>query len=471
MIEWLPKVGMNAYFNQFSTPYCFFDYWYKKNQPATFEEVTAMVSVLTEQIKKRGLMYHATGHGWTCDPIGIKGNGWAVEEFTLTDEQRSLLAQVNGKREVFGGIALNTNLCYSNPAVREKIVNAITSYCREHCEVDYLHFWLADVDNNHCECENCKDTLPSDFYVQMLNETDECLGNIPTKIVFLVYFDLLWEPAHARLKNTDRFTLMFAPITRTYTKAFCEGDVEIPTELAPYKRNKLEMPKTVGENIARLKRWQEQFRGDSFDFDYHLIWDHYHDPGEYESARILFEDMKNLDRLNLNGMVSCQVQRAFFPTGFAMNAMAAALWNKNLTFESFAKTFFTDLFGKHANEMQHYFKKLSTLFQPAYLRGELPHVSKESAKLFAKIPSVINKMLPKLISRREDILIIHAQLCLQSAETLRLKAEGKQSEAEDRWSQTKDYVNQMEPVIHNALDIKYFTDVIGRSIRGERMFG
>ena len=490
MIEWLPKVGMNGYFNQFSTPFAFFDYWYRhknnphmKAQPASFKEVTAMVEVLAEQVKKRGMMYHATGHGWTCDPIGIPGSGWEKEEFNITGEQRELLAMVNGVRDVYNGIALNTNLCYSNPVAREKIITAITDYCSARREVDYLHFWLADDYNNQCECDNCKDILPADFYVKMLNQIDERLSaqDIPVKIVFLIYFDLLWEPQTERLRNQDRFTLMFAPITRTYSKAFCE-DGSAPPKLEPYVRNKLKMPASVSENIARLNRWQSQFKGDSFDFDYHLIWDHNHDPGGYESARILFEDMKNLDKLGLNGMMSCQVQRAFFPTGLAMNAMASALWKKDQAFEDFAQEFFTDMFGEYACEMLEYFKTLSELFQPVYMRGESNYVNEESAKAFAKIPAVVNEIEPRLLRRFEQecnpykrktwySLTKHAKLCVYLADALTLKAKGLQCESEAMWVCVVYYVNQMEPFIHDLFDVKYFIDVIGRTIKGVRHFG
>jgi hypothetical protein len=492
MVDWLPKAGMNSYFNQFSTPFTFFDHWYKhKNnpymtpQPVSVEEVAAMVGVIEEQITKRGLLYHATGHGWTCDPVGIPGNSWDKQEYNnLSGDTIELLAMVNGKREVFEGIALNTNLCYSNLKARDKIVTAITDYCRERREVDYLHFWLADAPNNHCECDNCKDIRPSDLYVKMLNEIDERLTkeNIPTKIVFLIYFDLLWEPVTERLGNKDRFTLMFAPITRTYSTSFCKGDTGQPVELAPFVRNRLSMPKSIRENIERLSRWQKQFTGDGFDFDYHLIWDHNYDLGGFESAKVLFEDMINLDKLKLNGMISCQVQRAFFPTGLAMNAMAAALWNKEQDFEQVAASFYEDVFGPYSGEMIVYFKTLSSLIQTPYLRSELPVENVDSASRFAEIPALVNNMLPRILSRFNEesdpfrkktwyALTIHAQLCIYVSSVMESRARGDKTSAEEKWNITIDYINRMEPLIHGLFDVKYFIDVIGRFVRGEVHFG
>ena len=146
--------------------------------------------------------------------------------------------------------------------------------------------------------------------------------------MFLLYVDLLWEPKEAYLKNPDRFVLMFAPITRTYTVSLLDAEPFDVEKLSPYEKNRLNMPKSVSENLARLFKWQERFEEDSFIFDYHFMWDHFLDPGYFEMAKTLFKDMQHLDKFNLNGMISCQNQRVFFPTGLGMVAMAEALWNK-----------------------------------------------------------------------------------------------------------------------------------------------
>ena len=91
------------------------------------------------------------------------------------------------------GIPINTNLCYSNPQVGSSFVQKVVDYSLAHPEVDYLHIWLADAFNNHCECDACKNHLPSDLYVHILNEIDQALTmkKLSTKIVFLLYEELL----------------------------------------------------------------------------------------------------------------------------------------------------------------------------------------------------------------------------------------------------------------------------------------
>ena len=488
MIDWLPKAGMNAYFTQFTTPYTFFDRWYNTEnpyiapEPVDMETVRAAASAHAEQIKERGMMYHSVGHGWTCAPLGLEGASWESKQHELPPETREMLAMIGGKRDFYYGVALNTNLCYSNPEVREKIAEAIATYCKGRPDVDYLHFWLADGANNHCECENCKDTLPSDYYVQMLNRIDELLEkeSAAAKIVFLIYVDLLWEPQKQRLNNPGRFVLMFAPITRTYSDSFINSsDAGDLPELMPYVRNKLVMPSKVSENIRRLSKWQEQFSGDSFDFDYHLMWDHIYDLGGYHTARILFEDMKNLDKMKLNGMMSCQLQRAFFPTGLSMYAMSAALWDKTKSFEEVAAKYYSEAFGEHGDEMQKYFKALTGLCDTSYLRGEKPVVNEAAAKKFAQIPKTVNAMMPRILSSAQEetepcrkklwgSLVIHGQLCLYMAEIYGSVASGNIENLDRRWENVKDYLRRAEPSVHEMLDVQFYISVVGGMLQRKR---
>lgn len=77
--------------------------------------------------------------------------------------------------------------------------------------------------------------------------------------------------------------MMFAPITRSYNDTFKPIDTSL--NIPEYRRNKLIFPKNIEENLAFLREWQKIFKGDSFDFDYHLMWAHYADPGYMKIAR------------------------------------------------------------------------------------------------------------------------------------------------------------------------------------------
>ena len=119
---------------------------------------------------------------------------------------------------MFEGVALNTNLCMSNPEVRTIMAEGVVDYAKKHANVDYLHVWLADGLRNHCECEECQKARPSDFYLMIMNEIDERLNEagLSTRIVFIAYFDTMFPPEYVKIHNPKRFSLLYAPITRSY---------------------------------------------------------------------------------------------------------------------------------------------------------------------------------------------------------------------------------------------------------------
>ena len=351
-IDWAPKVGLNSYMLEFMVPYTFFDRWYrhlenpyKEPEPLTVAMVEDFKTQMEREIVRRGLAYHAAGHGWTCEPFGIPGLSWDSAEYPVSDEVRPLLAEVDGVRGIYNGIPLNTNLCYSNPEARRQVVEFAVEYMQTYPFISALHVWLADGANNHCECEKCRKAPPADFYVMLLNEMDAAFTaqGIPTKIVFIVYLDLLWPPERERFDNPDRFLLLFAPISRSYSRSY---DLETTAgEIPPYVRNQLKFPADIVENLAYLRAWQPLFDGDAFTYEYYFMWDCYFDPGYWEAAKVLNEDVKKLRRIGLNGIVSDQTQRSFFPTGFGMYVMARTLWDESVDVDGLAAEYFPAAFG------------------------------------------------------------------------------------------------------------------------------
>ena len=180
IVDWIPKVAMNEYFVQSKVPKGVMNLWYnspnpyKKAKALTVDEVMACLGELEEDISTRGIIYHAVGHGWASAVLGVEGYN-PNEKLELTEEQISMIAMVDGVRGIWANNSHNTNLCYSNKLVQKSMVDDIVNYCTDHPGVDYLHFWLADGCNNNCECENCRDTRPADFYAQMLNAVDKKL--------------------------------------------------------------------------------------------------------------------------------------------------------------------------------------------------------------------------------------------------------------------------------------------------------
>lgn len=478
LVDWLPKVGMNSYFIQFREGYTFFDRWYGhqmnplwKGRKITRADAEGLMERVCREIKNRDLILHAVGHGWTCEPFGIPGLGWYRHEGPIPAKARKLLAEVNGKRELWGGVALNTNLCYGNPETRKIMTKAIVDYAEQHPEVDIIHFWLADGSNNQCECPLCRDDLPADHYVRMLNELDARLTKkgLPTKIVFLIYVDLLWPPQKERIANPDRFILMFAPITRSYSTSFAAS--RGPAKIPPYHRNKLKFPSDPKVNLAFLAAWQQGFGGDGFDFDYHLIWAHYKDPGYTALADVLHQDLRGLHAIGLEGFNSCQVQRCFFPTGLPMMVMARTLWNPNLTLDEISEDYYRSAFGPMGGEVRKYLEQLTALFNPRLLRNELSDDEKRrSVKQLKNVPEAIHSFRP-LIGRglmlHEPVwaqswryLSHHAEICLLLSEVLhQFFSQGKDA-ARPLGLQFLNRVRRLERELHPVLDVPMLINVL-----------
>lgn len=338
LIDWLPKVGMNSYFIQFDSPHVFLRSWYERrtdpaghvpDYPIT-ERTEAVHRAVLAEIERRGLVHHAVGHGWTSEAIGVTATGW--DAVTGANFPRELVAEVDGVRELWGGVPLNTELCYSRPEVRSAMARAVADHARAHPEIDVLHVWLSDGNANHCECDACARLRPADWYVMMLNELDQILTEegTPTTIAFLAYHQLLWPPLAETIDAPERFVLMFAPIHRDASAPMVE-----PTgaELPPYEGNATRSPVRNGDFLDLLRSWRNTYPGSTFDFDYHLMWQHCFDPGQLTIARTLHADIGGMQTNGLDGLISCQSQRVFSAGGFAMTVMARTLWDTSTSFD------------------------------------------------------------------------------------------------------------------------------------------
>lgn len=484
IIDWAAKNYMNGYFIQFHLGTSFFKRWYQhsdnpymKPEKLGKEDVEKIVARIIKEIEKRGIRFERMGHGWTCRALGIEGEGWDTENEGLkkiSQEKQKYLAMLNGKREFFRNVPLNTNLCYSNPEVRSAITDAIVDYAEKHPEVDALHFWLADGSNNNCECENCIKTRVSDFYVMMLNELDKklTLRNIPTKIIFLIYVDLLWPPEREKIENQDRFIIMFAPITRSYSHSF--SDTKPEEGIKPYVKNKLVFPKNAADNMLYLQRWQENFKGDGVDFDYHIIWACYYDLNHFTLAKVLHKDIGYLKKMNLHGFISCQVQRASFPTNLLMDILSRTLWNRKISFNAVVEETFDNAFGKkYSRDVAEFLRKMSDLWKPFFEPVFIPKTDEKRINLgldnIKKMQDICKSFRP-LVKKQAaceknavgwswKYLDYYLELLdlLIPAYSAYLR---RSSDCREKFERAFDFVKKNEKILHPALDVSTFTGVL-----------
>ena len=409
MIDWMPKIGLNSFFIQFKDPYTFLKRWYAhENNPLMAPEPFDLEQIdqeVTEAIRIRHLHHHRVGHGWTGAVLGASAAGWEQEITPLSEERAAYAALIDGKRDYFGGVPLNTNLCMSDPHVQEQFAQEVLQYVKDHPEVDLLHVWLADDCNNHCTCQACQTRIPTDFYLQILNRIDAVLTKegLPTRIVFLQYLELLWPPQTETLHHPERFVFMFAPISRSFESGYRTADRT--RKIPPYVRNQIKLPVGVDENIAFLKAWQKALGSampQGFAYDYHLGRAHYGDLGYMRISRLLNEDIYQMQSLGLEGLMTCQELRAGFPHFLPNYVLGMTLTEPSFSFGDLEDEYFMAAYGPYAKEVMTYLETLSRRTHPDWFNGKGPRKRPDLVPDYRAALEEVLRMRPEIQKMHSD---------------------------------------------------------------------
>ncbi len=493
-IDWMPKVGMNGFFTQFHSPVGFYAHWYThernpylKGEEFTREDADRILAKTNEDMTDRSLIYYTVGHGWTCEPFGIEGASWAeVSEEDTPDDVREMLAMRDGKRGWNNGVPANTNICLSNKKAVDIIADSIVKYCNEHPEATYPIIWLADLRNNYCECEKCKNSTPADLYVAALNRIDEVLTEhgIDRKLVYFSANETSWVPKTVKFNNPDRFLLQFAPITRRFDEGEAYADIEDLDALEPvpiFELNKLIMPRTAKPIVRMMREWLDYFKGDSCVYDYHLWTTTIDcDPGGMSIAETVFRDMCALKRIGINGMVSCQVERAYFPNALPMQLMADALWNHKADYETLVEKHLTDCYGSQWKTAKAYLGKLSEIatYWPHWDEKDVVVDEKRVADFKEALVHIANykPIIEKIAADGGfefevqqfywNALIIHLEIARLICEMQIKKFSGKSKlERADAERALSEYLCKTEPELHEVFDA--WRQMLGLAVPGE----
>lgn len=498
-IIWSPKAGLNLFMLEQVIPYNYISRWYKhtantvlKDENVSFEEVGEYVHKLELLVKKCGLQLHSLGHGYLLEPYGIHYKTF-YDEYELTDEAREDVALINGKRELYLGSPNFTQLCFSKDKARLGLVDFLVGYLEKKPYIDFLHVWLSDAAGNQCECGDCIKKRPTDFYVQMLNELDERLTQrgIETKIVFIMYIDTFWPPETVRFNNPERFIMTTAITGRDYSTPYDNTPYDKP--LPPYKRNKFDFVISFPLILKFMEAWKPYFDGKKFAFEYHFYTQHFNDPGAYQMAKLLLEDIRNIGSFGFSGIMSDQTQRSFFPNGLPMKILGEGLFDTSIDFEEFAKDYFSAAYGEDSEAAREYLKGISSLFGPdklqvlkdiveidtgtgaAEAKPLKPWVnSPEMQENFLKIPKYVDAFLPtieknldaedKCRQKSWKLLLYHADYCKRLAEIYYLDSVGNNDKAKEKLSEMIDVFSRIELEISTEFDLCLFKQSMDKKL-------
>jgi len=456
-IEFAPKLGLNTYMLEFDIPQAYYNWYYdhtyneanREPEPVDPNTILQWKRACEAEIAKRALQFHDIGHGWTAAAFGIEaGGGWTVNpDNPIPEESRPYLALIDGKRELFRGIAMNTNFCMSNPEGRRIMTNYVCDYAEANPHVTFLNVWLADYQHNHCECDTCRTKRPSDWYVVFLNDLDDELTRrkLATRIVFNVYSDTAYEPTCEYIKNPARFTMQLGAISRSYTYSV-EKDPKVD-ELKPYVLNQSCRLDTMEEYIVRTNLWKKFAPCNSLSYEYHF-WKHqFYAPGTLCFAKRICEDVISYRDNGFLGIIEDGSQRCFFPNGFSFYCYGQKLFDHSVTYEELEKDYFTHAYGDQWQLALDYLKAVDTYMPQTYM--EAKHTSRipnnfynpaMEEKLLALVP-IAKEFEAKLDEHKNmparvqtvamRLLKLHAEYVQGLAKAMALKSVGKDDEAKD----------------------------------------
>jgi len=374
LLDWMAKKKMNSFELMFRHSGVFWRDGYSspemdaasRAERLSDADCLALDDRVIARMQECGMVLHRVGHGWTTAAAGYVGYDWQTLAALPEGVRQTWLAEIDGKRELFHGVAINTELCYSNPEVRAALVEEAVVYARQHSEVDVLLVWMSDTRNNKCECAACRKRTPSDWYAIAINEIAARLKaeQLPTRVNFLGYQDLLWPPAETKL-TADNVVFMYAPIWRCFRHPLadpkCDQDHALTSDRPELNRCALPSTNRIYAEVARA--WQQEGIRDSFLFDYHLwqvVWE---DGMGQDIGAVMAQDVKDLRSFGLNGFISCQCMRAFYPLPYLPNVMADMLWDRERPIRPHRRAIMSAGFGEHAGEVEEYFATMVRLFQ------------------------------------------------------------------------------------------------------------
>ena len=479
-IELAPKLGLNVFMLEFRIPSGYYTRYYdhkfndnnRAPEPITMDTITQWKVQCEAEIARRGLQFHNIGHGWTVESFNIPGTeryDIIVDDSIIPDDKKDVFAMLGGKRGFNKGKPINTNYCMSNRRARKMVTDAVVEYARLHSNTDYLHVWLSDGTRCHCECDECRKKTPSDWYMIQLNEIDEELTRqgLRTRIVFISYVDTTWAPMTETIKNPDRFTLLIAPITRSYTETLPKEPSGVKT--VPFELNKVNFPTSLEEYLLYFDEWKKGWSGSSISYEYHFWRQHYYELSGIYLARRIVEDVRVYKEKGLDGIIEDASQRGFFPTGLAFYTYARSQFDSSLSADEILEDYFSHAFGEDWRDFRDYLLEIADTVDYEYITKKKSADEKISplynplhARELEKIPEIVERgraLIKKHYNSNYRIQTVsvrllehHADFVLKYAEAMVRKALGDDEGCKKHFEELVDMMGKKEVAIQSYFD-------------------
>jgi len=376
-IEWMPKSGYNIFYMQFVYPYNYYLRWYKhlgstvaKPEEITYEQIEECIHEAEKLIRKCGMLLRSMGHGYLFEPYGVRYYGPTTStgiKYEIPEQYKKYVAQVKGKRDVYGNSINFTQLCLSNPQVRKDCAEYLVSFAKKR-KPDMIHVGLADAVGNFCECEECRKKMPSDWSVMLVNEVQDAFDRegIDVRLSFSRYVNTLWAPKYEKFKHPEKLTTGMG-LSRSYERPLPKEIEKVP--VPEFKLNDPKSPSGMEVAFAFHEEWKKVYNGGFTTTTYDNYSGHYADPGLQLLSKRTAQDIKTLTEHypGFLGITSCQTQRFGFPTALPVALMGEMLTDHTIDYDEYTEKYFRASFGDDWKMAHTYLEKITELFNPARL--------------------------------------------------------------------------------------------------------
>ena len=197
---------------------------------------------------------------------------------------------------------------------------------------------------------------------------------------------------------------------------------------------------------------------EAFAFEYYY-WrggeEHYGDFGGMNLAKTIYKDLSVSGFFGLMGMMSCQTQRSFMPTGFGNFIMSRMLWDSSCTYESLEEEYFRSMFGEDSREILRYLTALSELS-----KADLKQVREKAEEMLAFLNGVNTGSFRE--GRRQSIyyLIFHVNKLIRYIDAERKTSESGIQDALEEWQEFLRYLRENELSVQTVFDLYLYLDFI-----------
>jgi len=194
-----------------------------------------------------------------------------------------------------------------------------------------------------------------------------------------------------------------------------------------------------------------------------LMWANWQQMTDTRLARIYHQDLQHLQELGLDGIISCQSFRVFYPTGMAMSVLAESLWNPDVPWEEMRQRFLRAAYDEHASYVGEYLDELEKFLDTGDPHWRTPPFSNADENKLAACAAFLDNAYAAICARHKDTLVratkksmellgYHARLLQYVVRGYQARLAGDEAQAQAAFEEAAAFLRRTEPKYSGYID-------------------